>query len=175
VANNVTVNYAAGAVPGLTSTSACVGFGDSGGAFITPAGQAQGVTSGGQFVPGTNDNCASNPPVSFHQPIAALLNRYGLALFTGAPGGLPEITSFVCPTNDSGAGRYFCELAYTSATAANVAWSGHSGSTYNSPGTSVFVGRCFAGQSLRLTATVTNATGSNSRISRFTCPSGPIP
>lgn len=177
-ANNVTVNYSAGAVYGMTSTSACVGFGDSGGAYITPAGQAQGVTSGGQFVAGTNDNCASNPPVSFHQPIVPLLNQYGLTLFTGATGGaLPTVTSFVCPNRgDSGGGQYICYLTYTSGSAASVAWTGASGTTSNYTGGSEFFGRCTSGQSLRLTATVTNASGSVSRTSvRFACPTGPIP
>ncbi len=177
-ANNVTVNYSAGAVFGLTSTSACVGFGDSGGAYITPAGQAQGVTSGGQFVAGTNDNCASNPPVSFHQPIVPLLNQYGLTLFTGATGGaVPTITSFLCPNyGDSGAGQYICYITYTSGSSASVVWSGASGTTYNYTGGSEFFGRCTSGQSLRLTATVTNTSGSVSRTSaRFACPTGPIP
>ena len=177
-ADNVTVNYSAGAVFGLTSTSACVGFGDSGGAYITPAGQAQGVTSGGQFVAGTNDNCASNPPVSFHQPIVPLLNQYGLTLFTGAAGGAPPtITGFACPNyGDSGGGQYLCYITYTSGSAASVAWTGASGTTSNYTGGSEFFGRCTAGQYLRLTATVTNASGSASRTSaRFACPTGPIP
>lgn len=177
-ANNVTVNYAVGAVFGLTSTSACVGFGDSGGAYITPAGQAQGVTSGGQFVPGTNDNCASNPPVSFHQPIVPLLNQYGLTLFTGAVGGAPPtITSFVCPNyGDSGAAQYICYMTYSSGSAASVAWTGANGVISNYAGGSEFFGRCISGQSLRITATVTNASGSVSRTSaRFACPTGPIP
>jgi hypothetical protein len=177
-ANNVTVNYVAGAVFGLTSTSACVGFGDSGGAYITPAGQAQGVTSGGQFFPGTNDNCASNPPVSFHQPIVPLLNQYGLTLFTGATGGTPPtITSFVCPNyGDSGAAQYICYMTYSSGSAASVAWTGAGGVISNYAGGSEFFGRCIAGQSLRITATVTNASGSVSRTSaRFACPTGPIP
>ncbi|TXH65675.1 MAG: S1 family peptidase [Lysobacteraceae bacterium] len=176
-ANNVTVNYAAGAVFGLTSSSACVGFGDSGGSFITPAGQAQGVTSGGQNL-GANDNCAQNPPVTFHQPLVPLLNAYGLTLFTGAGGGAaPTITRFVCPNyNDSGAGRYWCFVEYTSATPANAVWSGASGTTYNSPGLSEFTGRCLSGQRLRLTVTVTNAAGSTARTSAlFSCPTGPIP
>jgi streptogrisin C len=81
-ATNVTVNYSQGTVFGLTSSSACAGRGDSGGSFITPAGQAQGVTSGGQFPFGGNNNCTSNPPVTFYQPLQPLLNQYGLTLFT---------------------------------------------------------------------------------------------
>jgi len=177
-ATNVTVNYAQGAVFGLSSSSACVGFGDSGGSFITPAGQAQGVTSGGQGLNG-NDNCANNPPVTYFQPLQPLLNAYGLTLFTGGGGGgtPPTITSFVCPNyGDSGASTYRCYVTYTSATTANTTWSGASGSTYNSQGYSEFFGRCYSGQRLRLTATVSNASGSASRTSAyFYCPTGPIP
>lgn len=177
-ANNVTVNYSAGAVFGLTSTSACVGFGDSGGAYITPAGQAQGVTSGGQFFPNTTDNCASNPPVSFHQPIVPLLNQYGLTLFTGGGGGgtAPVITSFVCPNRaDSGGGQYFCNVRYTP-TNATVSWSGASGQSSYADGFGDFFGTCVSGQTLRLTVTVSTSAGSVSRTSSsFSCPTGPIP
>lgn len=178
-ANNVTVNYSAGAVFGLTSTSACVGFGDSGGAYITPAGQAQGVTSGGQFFPNTTDNCASNPPVSFHQPIVPLLNQYGLTLFTGSGGGggtAPTISRLICPNRaDSGGGQYVCNVTYTPADAV-VSWSGAAGQSSYSDGFGEFFGSCFSGQILRLTVTVSNSAGSVSRTSSsFSCPTGPIP
>ena len=79
---NVTVNYAIGPTYGLVQSTACVGFGDSGGSFISPGGEAQGVTSGGSFQEGTNDNCAMEPPVSFYQPIQPLINAYDLVLDT---------------------------------------------------------------------------------------------
>ncbi len=178
ISTNVTVNYGAGNVNGLVRSSACAGRGDSGGSFITPGGQAQGVTSGGQLPQGANDNCAANPPVTYHQPLLPILNQYGLTLFTGAAGGAPPtITSFVCPNyGDSGGGQYLCYITYTSGSAASVVWTGASGTTYNYTGGSEFFGRCTSGQSLRLTATVTNASGSVSRTSaRFACPTGPIP
>ncbi len=172
-ANNVTVNYSAGAVFGLTSTSACVGFGDSGGAYITPAGQAQGVTSGGQFVVGTNDNCASNPPVSFHQPIVPLLNQYGLTLYTGPVVPTPPtITSITCY---SGRRLFECSLSYTSASSATVAWSGATGGAYSGNGYSDFSGRCVSGQFYIITAAVSNTVGTASRNASFTCSTGPIP
>jgi Alpha-lytic protease prodomain len=86
-ATNVTVNYAAGATFGLTQSTACVGFGDSGGSFVSPGGEAQGVTSGGGIPLGSNDNCAEPTPVTFHQPIQPLLNAYGLVLQTAASCG----------------------------------------------------------------------------------------
>jgi streptogrisin C len=176
-ATNVTVNYAQGAVFGLTSSSACVGFGDSGGSFITPAGQAQGVTSGGQFPFGGNDNCTSNPPVTFYQPLQPLLNQYGLTLFTGAPQNTPPtISSFVCPDyNNSGSRTYVCYVSYTSGSPASVSWTGGAGNVYDSAGYSELFGRCSAGQQLRVTVTISNAGGSVSRSSSFSCPTGPIP
>ncbi len=173
-ANNITVNYAAGAVFGLTRTSACLGFGDSGGAYITPAGQAQGVASGGQFLPGTNDNCASNPPVSFHQPIVPLLNQYGLTLtlFTGSP---PSDVSLTCPIpGPSTGGQYVCNVNYSSLIPATVTWSGGNGSGSNIGNhSSMYVGTCSAGQWIQITAVVSNATGSVSTTSpSFLCPAG---
>ncbi len=81
-AKNVTVNYSAGLTYGLVQSTACVGFGDSGGSFISPSGEAQGVTSGGGIPGGSNNNCAIASPVTFHQPIQPLLNAYGLVLDT---------------------------------------------------------------------------------------------
>ncbi len=80
-ARNVAVNYgASGIVYGLTQSSACVGGGDSGGSFITPYGQAQGVTSGGALNPSTNENCSLASPVTFDQPVNPILWTYGLTL-----------------------------------------------------------------------------------------------
>ena len=81
-AKNVTVNYSAGATYGLVQSTACVGGGDSGGSFLTPGGEAQGVTSGGQLNASTNENCSIATPVTFHQPVQPILNAYGLVLQT---------------------------------------------------------------------------------------------
>jgi hypothetical protein len=79
-AKNVTVNYSVGPVYGMVRSSACVGGGDSGGSFVTPGGEAQGVTSGGVLNPNTNENCSIASPVTYHQPLQPLLNAYGLTL-----------------------------------------------------------------------------------------------
>lgn len=83
-ATGVTVNYGGGnIVSGLSQSSACVGFGDSGGSFITPAGQAQGVNSGGYIPSGSNDSCALAAPVTFFQPLQPILASIpGLTLRT---------------------------------------------------------------------------------------------
>lgn len=83
LATGVSVNYGGLIVNNLSVSSACVGTGDSGGAFVTPEGQAQGLTSGGSFAQGTTENCTSGSPVSFYQPISPVLAAYGLTLHIG--------------------------------------------------------------------------------------------
>jgi len=78
-AKNVTVNYAQGAVYGLTQTNACCEGGDSGGAWIS-GNQAQGVTSGG------TGNCSSGGTMWF-QPVNEILSVFGLSLTTTGGGG----------------------------------------------------------------------------------------
>ena len=84
-AKNVTVNYSVGAVYGLTQTNVCTGRGDSGGSWITGAGQAQGVTSGGNLPAGSNDNCSvpTSQRRTFFQRLAPILSAYGLTLVRG--------------------------------------------------------------------------------------------
>jgi streptogrisin C len=81
-ATGVSVNYGGQPVHNLSATSACAGRGDSGGSFVTPEGQAQGVVSGGPLEPGTNDNCTIGTPMSYFQPIGPVLSAYGLTLVT---------------------------------------------------------------------------------------------
>lgn len=71
-AKNVTVNYSDGPVYGMTTTSACVEGGDSGGSFIS-GNQAQGVTSGG------SGNCSAGGD-SIFQPLQPILQKYNLRL-----------------------------------------------------------------------------------------------
>jgi hypothetical protein len=81
VAKNATVNTTGGLVYGLHESSACGGFGDSGGPFFTTGGEAQGVYSAANIPQGSNDNCSVSTR-SWHQPIQPLLNAYGLTLQT---------------------------------------------------------------------------------------------
>ncbi|MCU1685523.1 MAG: serine protease [Amycolatopsis sp.] len=71
---NQTVNYAQGAVYGMTQTDVCAEPGDSGGSFIS-GDQAQGVTSGGW------GNCSSGGQTWF-QPVNPILQHFGLSLVT---------------------------------------------------------------------------------------------
>ncbi|ROU05437.1 S1 family peptidase [Lysobacter enzymogenes] len=83
-AKNVTANYAEGAVRGLTQGNACMGRGDSGGSWITSAGQAQGVMSGGN-VQSNGNNCGipASQRSSLFERLTPILSQYGLTLVTG--------------------------------------------------------------------------------------------
>ncbi|MDC0711863.1 S1 family peptidase [Stigmatella sp. ncwal1] len=76
LAKNVTVNYAQGAVHGLTRTNVCSEPGDSGGPWLAGS-QAQGLTSG------STGNCTSGGE-SFFQPVLPILGAYGLTLKTAS-------------------------------------------------------------------------------------------
>jgi streptogrisin C len=78
-AYNQTVNYPDTSVSGLTRVKVCAEGGDSGGSFITGAGQAQGTLSGGNYsCKGTQAQLAT----SYFQPIGEILQTYGLTLRT---------------------------------------------------------------------------------------------
>jgi streptogrisin C len=70
-AKNQTVRYQQGAVGGLTATNVLCQPGDSGGGFITNAGQGQGVVSGG------------NTATCYFQPLGEILSAYSLTLLRG--------------------------------------------------------------------------------------------
>lgn len=70
-AKNQTVRYAEGAVSGLTASNVRCQAGDSGGGFITSAGQGQGVVSGG------------NTATCYFQPLGEILRTYSLSLLRG--------------------------------------------------------------------------------------------
>lgn len=73
-AKDATVNYAEGAVTGLTQTDVCAEPGDSGGSWFSGS-QAQGVTSGG------DGDCTSGGTTYF-QPVNEILQTFGLTLVT---------------------------------------------------------------------------------------------
>ena len=78
-AYNNTVQYPDVSVSGLTRVKVCAEGGDSGGSFITGAGQAQGVLSGGNYSCKGNQ---ANLATSYFQPIGEILQTYGLTLKT---------------------------------------------------------------------------------------------
>lgn len=84
-AKNVTLNYQQGTVYGMTESNACSGFGDSGGPWIDPNGQAQGIQSGNQANSSDGHNCdaPAGQRKSWFDPINPILREYGLVLATG--------------------------------------------------------------------------------------------
>lgn len=85
----------------------------------------------------------------------------------------PTITTFACPL-DNGGGRFYCFIDYSSDSSTTVSWSG-GGTTINDTGHSDFYGHCSIGGTFTVTVTVTNASGSTSRVSRSTvCRGGPV-
>ncbi|WP_341770890.1 S1 family peptidase [Actinocrispum wychmicini] len=70
-AKNQTVRYAEGTVTGLTASNVRCQPGDSGGGFVTNAGQGQGTVSGG------------NTATCFFQPLGPILSAFGLTLVRG--------------------------------------------------------------------------------------------
>ncbi len=92
-ARNVTVNYAQGAVHGLTQTSACAEGGDSGGAWLS-GNQAQGVTSGG------SGNCTTGG-TTFFQPLNPILSAYGLSLTTSGGSEIVGLASKCIDVSDA--------------------------------------------------------------------------
>jgi len=76
-AKNVSVTYPQGTVNGMTRTNICAEGGDSGGPFITGAGQGQGVLSGGSG--GCKGGQAKFAKTYFF-PLNPLLQTYNLTL-----------------------------------------------------------------------------------------------
>ncbi|WP_242111853.1 S1 family peptidase [Luteimonas aquatica] len=86
-AKNVTVSYVDddgnpdGTVTGLTRSNACSEGGDSGGSFITSAGQGQGVLSGGN-TPDGRCTAKTTRYTSYYTPLNSVLGAYSLTLKT---------------------------------------------------------------------------------------------
>lgn len=77
----VTVSYVSGeTILNLTQTTACSEGGDSGGSYITSAGQGQGVLSGGSG--SCRGKKVNSPGNSYFQPLNPILGAYGLTLKT---------------------------------------------------------------------------------------------
>ena len=80
---DVTVNFSAGPVTGLTRTNACAANGDSGGPYLTGQ-QAQGIHVA------SSGNCTSGGRAYF-QPLVPILATYNLRVLTSGTGGTPPV------------------------------------------------------------------------------------
>jgi len=132
-AKNVTINYSAGAVTGMTQSNACAEGGDSGGSWIS-GDQAQGTTSGG------TGNCTDGGTM-FFQPINATLSHYGLTLVTSGNAAAGTITGpgskcVDVDGDDTGGNGTAVQLWDCQATAADQHW------THNADQSLSTLGRC---------------------------------
>jgi streptogrisin C len=73
IARNRTVNFDGTVQYGMTATTICSAEGDSGGPYVTPSGQAQGIHSGG----GIGSGCTS-----YFTPVSVAVSAFGLRLST---------------------------------------------------------------------------------------------
>jgi Zn-dependent metalloprotease len=103
--------------------------------------------------------------------VTAAFTSVGVSCSGGGGGGTPPtITSFSCPSSDSGGGRYICYVDYTPTTA-TATWSGSGGTRTGT----MYSATCLSGQRITATVTVADSGGSVSRSSTFNCPTNPIP
>jgi len=101
--------------------------------------------------------------------VTSAFTAVGATCGGGGGGTPPTITSFLCPDPaNSGGGTYWCEVTYSSSTPATVTWPNGSHNDY-------YFGKCTRYQTVSVTVTVANASGSTSRTKSFSCPTNPIP
>jgi streptogrisin C len=157
-ARNASVYYPDGTVTGTIQTSVCIRPGDSGGPVVSGS-QAQGMVSGGH-------DCTS-----YVQPIVNALHAYGLRLLTGgATTTPPRIMGMGCEY--SYGNQFSCSLGYYHPDGASIRWQigGNQDPRYDD--SLELTGFCGPGQSLFITATVFNASGSDTMGSQVTCDGG---
>lgn len=139
--------------------------GDSGGPYMTASGYGVGIHSASADDP--------DRPQAYFESLTDALSEFELTLLTSSAGRELEITEFKCPDwENSGDGRYYCAVRYTPEQGAVVNWSSSSNGTSAGDG---FFGSCIQSQSVTVSVTVSNSTGSKSSQSTFMCPTGAMP
>jgi streptogrisin C len=148
-ARNVTINMGGDLVSGLTRTSACAWFGDSGGPFVS-GGQAQGVLTAGPDV--EERGCYAD---TFFQPVRPILARYGLNLLVTG-GALPTIRNMTCDHHYDDI--LACVINHVTPGAAQITWTvgGVPRTAWNNK--TIVSGPC-GGTLLGVSVTVTNSAG----------------
>jgi streptogrisin C len=155
-AKNVTVNYEAGQVSGLTKTDACAEGGDSGGSWL--AGRlAQGVHSGG------TGSCTGDGNYTVFQPIGEILTKYNLTLTIVKAAR----ASLNC---ESGLNQYRCPAVISGDAPVTTKWYVNGAHVPSNDNKTFLNGNCTAATTVKVTAT--NAGGSSSS-SWGSCRSGP--
>lgn len=159
------------------SGSICTVDGDSGGPYLTPLGQMQGMNHGA-FFPGEDpeNTCPDDPPIPpdyvIFQPIWPTLNRFSRNMLTTHGANAPSAYNLNCPdAANSGGGQFFCTSSFKSQGATDMTWT-FGGNQFSGP--SMF-GTCSQGSNVSVSLTISNPYGTDVQNISFPCPSGPIP
>lgn len=175
-------NYPTSGRYGFTTASGtiCTEDGDSGGPYLTPSGQMQGINHGGWFPVDEEDpnaepenTCPDTPPdYVIFQPVQPTLNRFNRNMLTSHGVYPPSAYNLDCPDADnSGSGQFFCTSSFKSQGATNMTWT-YGGNQFS--GSSMF-GTCSQGSTVNVGLTISNPYGTDAQNISFPCPSGPIP
>lgn len=158
-------------INGLTRTSGiCTDDGDSGGPYITPAGQVQGTNVGGDL----GNTCPLPDNATWYQPVGDTLSAFSKTMLTVHGAASPFANHVLCPNPvESGARQYVCNFSdFDSQGHTTIGWTGSTG--HSSTSTWMF-GGCSAGTWVNVQLTVQNPYGNHSQNWAFLCPSGPLP
>jgi len=158
-------------INGLTRTTGiCSDDGDSGGPYITPAGQVQGTNVGGDIT----NTCPVPANATWHQPVGDTLSDFSKTMLTVHGASPPVANHVVCPNPvESGAGQYVCNFSeFDSQGSTTIDWTGSTG--HDSTSTWLF-GSCSIGTWVTVDLDVQNPYGTHAQNWVFPCPSGPSP
>ena len=149
---------------GLTEVlGSCTVDGDSGGPWITPAGQVQGTMYGG-VCPHKCPADPQNPRNTYFQPITDTLDAFGKIMLT-AHGANPPTATVDCPGYMEG--QFTCLLTgwYSQG---DVSWQWSGGGGIGSG--LLYSGPCQPGHPVLVQLALTNGYGTNTQTHSFTCP-----
>jgi streptogrisin C len=158
-AKNITVNFDAGTVRGLTRTNACGASGDSGGSVLSGQ-QAQGTHVG------ASGTCSSGGTTYFQRLVPALA-AYRLRLKTGGSGGTPPvILDMNCERASQGV--FTCVMSYYHPDPVQIRWTVNGVARPAWDNRQSVTGLCGT-DLVPVKATVSNASGSVSATRVFFC------
>ena len=125
--------------------------GDSGGPYLTAAGDGMGTHAASTAGP-------TDYFESYFEPLWHSLPAMGLTLLTTTGDNPPDISGFTCPDYDSsGNNTYFCSVSYVTQGPTDVIWSSNTSGTSAGDG---FFGSCSQHQMVNVSVTVSNGFGS---------------
>jgi hypothetical protein len=174
VAKGVQDLYQGIVINNMTKVSgSCTDDGDSGGPFLTAAGQIQGTNVGG--APGSVNTCPVGAPTVYFVPIDDHINAFAndsppiVQVLTSHGANPPSVGSITC--FQGGVGLYVCALdSYQSQGVTDFSWTTSTGQS--SSGLSVTV-ICTPPQLVSVNVDVTNVYGASTGGSGFVCQAGP--